>query len=166
MKFLRSVLPLFLGCLLLLSGCVSAPAPVPPGYTGPLAAVVDTSKTVSGTKLQFFQLAAVDGRTVRTSSAATYQQNYGKGFYMEPTLESRDLPAQECLLRLEGVTHVAAPILAFAGGMYHVEGDVKVVLEPGQRYFVKGELSKEYSAVWLEDAAGNPVSPKVEKRSK
>lgn len=166
MKILRLLSPLLLLNLLVLSGCVSAPAPVPAGYNGPLAAIADTSNPVSSTKIQFFQLAAVDGRTVRTSSAATYQQNYGKGFYMEPVLETRDVPAQECILHLEGVTHVAADILAFGGGMFHVKGDVKVALEQGKKYFVMGELSKEYCAVWLEDAAGQPVSPKVEKRRK
>jgi hypothetical protein len=115
-------------------------------------------------KIQFFELEKVDGRTIETSAGATFRQNYGKGFAMEPALESREIPATECSLSLEGVTHVAADILAFGGGMYHVEGDVTVRLEPDHHYFVKGELSKEYSAVWLEDDHGRLVSAKIEKR--
>ncbi len=94
---------------------------------------------------------------------ATYKKNYGQGFSMEPQLESRDVPAQQCVLSLEAVTHVAADILAFGGGMYHVEGEVSVTLQAGKVYSVKGELSKEYSAVWLEDAEGKLISSKIEK---
>ena len=149
---------------LILTGCVSKPEPIPAGYAGPRATVSDTSNPVSSVKIQFFELAKVDGRTVETSSQTTFRQNYGKGFAMDPALESREIPAKECLLTLEGVTHVAADILAFGGGMYHVEGDVTVRLEPGHKYLVKGELSREYSAVWLEDDSGHPVSTKIEKR--
>lgn len=149
-----------------LAGCVSAPMPVPTGYSGPLARISDTSTPVSSTKIYFFELSSVDGRPVQTSVASTYTANQGRGFYMEPKLETRDVPALKCVLKIEGVTYVAADILAFGGGMYHVEGDVTVTLEPDKTYFVKGELSKEYSAVWLEDASGNVVSTKVEKGEK
>ena len=146
-----------------LAGCVSAPAPVPPGYTGPLATVSDTSTAVSDTKIQFFELEKVDGRTIASSSATTYQKNYGRGFAMDPVVESRKVPAQTCVMSIAGVTHVAADILAFGGGMYHVEGEVKVTLQSDKTYLVKGTLSKEYSAVWLEDSEGHLVSTKVEK---
>lgn len=158
--------PLLLTFALLLAGCVSAPMPVPVGYQGPLAHINDTSTPVSSTKIRFFQLAKVDSRGVETSSAATYKRNYGRGFYMEPQLESREVPAKTCVLSIEGVTYVAADILAFGGGMYHVEGEVTVALEPDKTYFVKGTLSKEYSAVWLEDADGHVVSTKIEKGTK
>src|SRR6185312_7584872 len=121
-------------CSLLLAGCVSAPMPVPADYHGPLALLKDTWLPVSSTKVQFFQAAKVDGRAIGTSGAATFRKNYGKGFYMEPQLESRDVPAKTCVISIEGVTHVAADILAFGGGMYHVEGDVTVTLEPEKVY--------------------------------
>ncbi len=82
---------------------------------------------------------------------------------MEPFLESRQVPAQQCVLFLEGVTHVAADILAFGGGLYHVEGEVTVTLQANKVYSVKGILSKKYSAVWLEDADGHLISAKIEK---
>lgn len=150
----------------LIAGCVSAPMPIPNGYSGPRAKVSDTSSAVSSTKVQFFQLSKVDGRTVQTSSASTYTANYGRGFAMDPRLEYREVPARQCILSIEGVTHVAADILAFGGGMYHVEGDVTVTLDPDKAYLVKGVLGKQYSAVWLEDASGQIVSSKVEKGTK
>lgn len=85
---------------------------------------------------------------------------------MEPQLESREVPAKTCVLTIKGVTHVAADILAFGGGMYHVEGDVTVTLKAAQTYFVKGVLAKDYCAVWLEDSAGHVVSSKIEKGNK
>ena len=157
---------LLLSCVLLLAGCATAPMPVPADYHGPLAHINDSSNSVSSTKIQFFQLAKVDGREVESSSVSTFKKNYGHGFAMDPQLESRDVPAKTCVLHLEGVTHVAADILAFGGGMYHVEGDVTVALEPDKTYTVKGTLSKEYSAVWLEDSAGHLVSTKIEKGKK
>jgi hypothetical protein len=155
----------FLPFLLIMAfaGCVTAPAPIPPGYTGARAKISDTSTSVSATKVQFFQLEKVDARTVLSSSMATYQKNYGHGFAMDPVLESREVPAQTCVLSIAGTTHVAADILAFGGGMYHVEGDVTASLQPDKTYFVKGTLAKEYSAVWLEDSEGHLVSSKIEK---
>jgi hypothetical protein len=137
--------------------------PIPVGYEGPRAKISDTSTPVSSTKIQFFQLAKVDGREVQTSSASTYVRNRGHGFAMDPKVESREVPARQSILRIEGVTHVAADILAFGGGMYHVEGEVSVSLDADKTYFVKGILAKEYSAVWVEDATGKLVSTKIEK---
>lgn len=159
-------LPILLLSSIVLAGCVSAPMPVPTGYQGPLARVSDTSNPVSSSKIQFFELAKIDGRPVQTSSATTYSKNQGRGFYMEPQLESREVPAGACVLTIEGVTHVAADILAFGGGMYHVEGDVTVTLDRDKTYFVKGTLAKDYSAVWLEDADGHVVSNKIEQGHK
>ena len=89
----------------------------------------------------------MDGRTIKTSSWETYEHNYGEGFRMEWRINDRFIPAGRTVLTLEGMTHVAADILAFTGGMYYVSGEVTVVLEPRKSYYVKGELSKTYSAV-------------------
>lgn len=82
---------------------------------------------------------------------------------MDVVTTKRQVPAKECKLSIQGITHVAAPILALGGGMYRVEGEVDVLLEEGKKYIVRGELSKEYSAVWIEDAQGNLISNKIEK---
>lgn len=158
------ILPLLL--VLALAGCASAPLPVPEGYNGPLAKVYDSSTSVSATKVQFFELAKIDGRRVETSADRTAAKNYGHGFVMQPIVASRHVPAKQCVMSLEGVTYVAADILAFGGGMYHVEGDVTMKLETDKEYYVKGELSKDYSAVWLEDSAGHIVSIKIENGQK
>lgn len=165
MSKFRFLLPLLLAVVL--GGCVSAPQPVPKGYTGPVARIADTSAPVSSTKIYFFELEGIDGRGVLSSSVATMRTNQGRGFFMEPVLEGRAVPAGgPHKLKLGAYTHVAAPILAFGGKMYSVSGEVEVTLEPDKTYLVKGALSKEYCAVWLEDDKGTVVSTKIEKGKK
>lgn len=146
-----------------LAACVSY-KPIPEGYQGPLVLVKDSSNSISPTKVQFFQLSKVDGRPVETSAGKTGERNYGRGMAMDVVMAQRQIPAGESTLSIQGVTHVAAPILALGGGMYSVQGDVTAVLEEGKVYTVKGALSDESSAVWLEDSEGNIVSDKVEKK--
>lgn len=154
-----------LGLTIMMVGCVSY-QPVPEGYQGPLSLIKDTSTSVSSTKEQFFELSKVDGRSVQTSSGVTYERNYGRGMAMTVATTERSVPSQECTLSIQGITHVAAPILALGGGMYSVKGDVNVTLEESVTYYIRGELSKEYSAVWVEDSEGNLVSNKIEKKEK
>lgn len=148
-----------------LVGCVSIEN-LPKGYNGPVSQITDTYESVSSTRAYFFELALVDGRNVYASSTFTASQNQGKGARMEIFSTGRPVPSKESVLHLRGVTHVAMPILALGGKMYSVSGDITVSLEAGKEYFVKGELSNQYSAVWLEDSEGNIVSEKIESRGK
>ena len=159
---MKRYLTLFVVCVCL-AGCATN-KPIPDGYTGKRATIKDTYKHVSSTKSYFFQLAKIDKRNVLTSSSATYERNYGQGMMMSVVTTEREVPAVKALLHIEGITHVAAPILAFGGGMYSVEGDVEVNLESGKTYIVHGKLSEKYSAVWVEDNKGNIVSKKIEKK--
>jgi len=64
-------------------------------------------------------------------------------------------------------THITpAPIQALvshaAGTFFAVEGVVNFNPQPNGRYVVKGELKKDRSSVWLEDANTNqPVTEKI-----
>ncbi len=156
---------LFISLLPALIGCASH-QPIPDGYSGDLTTIKDSYEYVTSTKIYIFQLAKVDDRDVHTSSAATYERSYGQGFNLYLALEERQVPATNSVLHIEGLTYVAAPVLAFLGGMYSVSGDVTVNLDAGKLYYVKGKLSEDYSAVWLEDQDGNIVSEKIEIGSK
>lgn len=147
---------------ILLAGCVSF-SPVPEGYSGPVATIKDSSQSPSNTKTYFFQLSKADGRAIETSSMVTFEQNYGQGMSMTPYSTEREIPAGDSSLTIEGITHFAAPILALKGGNYSVRGDVSVNLRENETYIVSGSMSKEYSAVWLEDMQGNIISEKIEK---
>ncbi len=85
---------------------------------------------------------------------------------MEVQEESRLVPAGEVVLSIQAMTHVAAPILALGGNMHSIEGDIEVNLQENTGYYLRGRLSKEYSAIWLEDYNGNIVSEKIEEGSK
>jgi len=147
---------------LFLSGCVPY-QPVPDGYQGPLTGVInDTHQTVSGTKVYFFEVYSVNGRAIKSSSSLTSEYNAGRGFSLNPVNARRRVPAEKSLLRLRGVTQVAAPILAIGGGLYQITGDIEIDLLENERYTVHGELSESYQAVWLEDSNGNIVGTKIE----
>ena len=72
-------------------------------------------------------------------------------------------------VHLKGSHTTGAPIAAMisqaAGTFYSVEGTVEFSPQPGGQYLVKGELGKEASSVWIEDAyTGQLVTEKVVKR--
>ncbi len=144
-----------------LTGCATN-TPIPEGYKGVLATVHDTVKAQDKTLAYFFELTNVDGRSVASSTATTMEKNYGQGFNMAPSENSREVPATKSTLSIQGVSHYAAPILALGGENYAVKGDVTVDLKPNQHYYVKGSLGKSYSAVWLEDSKGRMVSEKIQ----
>lgn len=150
---------------LLLSACVTY-QPLPDGYSGPTALIVDTSGYVSSTRVHFFQLVGVDGRSVLSSSTSTTSASSGQGFVMSVREESRLVPAGDLVVSIQATTHVAAPILALGGDMHSIRGDVEVSLEEGVGYYVRGRLTRAYKAVWLEDHDGNIVSEVIEEGSR
>jgi len=150
----------FVCVLLVLGACTTAP--VPEGYKGPVARVNDTSTPRSGTSVDFFYLAEVNGRRIETSQTATSQANYGRGFAMKPMTIGRDIPAEPSTVKIVGRTHHAAPILALMNKVYEVSGETQFTPEANQVYTVKGVLRDDYSAVWIENAAGAVVGQKIE----
>ncbi len=160
MKFIL----LIITSAILLNGCASY-QPIPESYAGSTTPIYDSAETVSPTKVYFFQLTTVNGRNVSTSSGETYEASYGRGFSMNPVSAYRQIPAEKSILKIEGITYYAAPILDLLGESFSVEGEVELDVLETNSYYVKGELSKEYSAVWIEDNNGNIVTKKIEKSS-
>ena len=148
---------------LALQGCTTF-TPIPEGYSGPLSTIVDTSEVVSPTKVYFFELVKVDGRNISSSSYETRILNDGAGFSLTPVISKRAIPSGKSILSIRGVTHYAAPILALGGGNFSIKGEVEIELLAEKTYLVKGELTKLYSAVWVEDELGNVVAEKIEKK--
>lgn len=154
---------LLLACLLPLLGACAA-KPIPDGYSGPVARVNDTSTPRSGTSIDFFYLAEVNGRRIPDSVTNTRQANYGRGFSMTPRVIDREIPAEPSTVRIVGRTEHAAPILALMNKVYQVSGEMQFTPEPNQYYLVKGVLGDDYSAVWIENASGAVVGQKIEVR--
>ena len=80
-----------------------------------------------------------------------------------PSVIERNVPARKATFTLVGRTEYAAPILALTNTVYQIAGKVTFGPETYRSYIVRGELGKNYSAVWLEDeVTGKAVGEKIE----
>ena len=136
--------------LLALASCATT-TPIPP-YTGPSAKIKDSFSNVTGTtKADLFYLDGIDGKGVRNAFDETFDLNYGHGMVLMPRAYERSVPAKEAKYQLHGRTYFAAPILEMAGHAFQIEGEVVLSPEAGETYVVKGELSADHSAIWVEN---------------
>jgi hypothetical protein len=131
-----------------------------------VATIEDSGFVEDGTKAQFFVVEAVDGKSVPNSLRETAAASSGTGFNQNAVLSGREITAKPSKLTLLGTHRTGAPIHEIAsraaGTFFSVEGDVQFSPVAGGRYVVTGELRKEGSSVWLEDAAtGQVVTEKV-----
>jgi hypothetical protein len=153
--------------VLALAGCASY-QPVPEGYTGPTAVITDSVITEDSSKAQLFVVSEVDGNRIDNSLGASAQASHGQGARLTVRLIDRRLPAKPTKLTLTATHATGAPIHAIAsqmaGTFFSVSGVVDFTPQPDGRYVVKGELKKESSSVWIEDAAtGQAVTTKIRK---
>ena len=153
---------------LALTGCATY-QPVPPGYAGPVANVSDSGFAEDGTKAQLFVLVEVDGNAIANSFGASANASHGRGFALTTSLVQRQVPAKPMTVKLRASHTTGAPIQALlgqaAGTFFSVDGVVAFNPAPGGSYVVKGELKKEGSSVWIEDAnTKQPVTEKVTKK--
>jgi hypothetical protein len=149
----------------LLGGCATY-KPVPDGYTGPTARIVDSSYQETGGKGRLYYVESVDGNKIENARNATGQASYGRGFSLSIRSSIRDVPIRKMRLRLVGTHVTAAPIHEIAsraiGEFFSVEGDVDFTPEAGKVYEVRGELKKTGSSVWIVDqATSEPVTEKI-----
>ncbi len=144
--------------LVFLAACTHNP--IPEGYTGPLATVTDTFSQRSGVSADFFVLTAINDRQIDDSIGGTRMANQGQGFSQRPVALSRLVPAQPAKFTLKGRRQYGAPILELVNKIYQISGDLEFTPEPGARYVVRGTLSEEYSAVWMENSVTGEVAVK------
>lgn len=160
-KYLPGLIIIFL-----LSACETPPL-VPSDYEGPIARFYDTVDNRETKSAHFFELHKVDGKLIPGSISASREASYGQGMILTVIETSREVPAgEELKLSLLGMRKYAAPILEIMNGSFKVHGDILFTPEVDKSYTINGELSKEYSAIWLEDAEGNIVSNKIERPAK
>lgn len=149
------------------AGCATY-EPVPKGYSGPTATVMDSGMSEDGKKAQMFALMQVDGNRVMNAFWASANASYGRGASLTTVFPQRQLPAKTMKVTLRASHATGAPIheiaSRMAGTFFEVEGVVEFSPVPDHRYVVKGELKKERSAVWIEDTeSGQPVTTIVSK---
>jgi len=145
---------------LALAGCAGY-KPILDGYTGPVATVADSGFAEDGTKGQLFVLAEIDGNKIPDSFGASREASYGQGFRLNARFLERQVPARPMKVRLRGSHSTGAPIRAMssqaAGTFFSVEGVVDFAPKANGKYVVKGELKKDGSSIWIEDAETNQV---------
>lgn len=146
-----------------LAGCATY-EPVPKDYKGPTALVRDTGSSEDGTKAQMFALMEIDGNRVMNCFWASAIASQGRGASLITVYTERAVQIKPMKVMLRGSHATGAPIQAMAsqlaGTFFSVDGTVDFSPEAGHRYLVKGDLKKEKSAVWIEDAeTGKAVTP-------
>jgi hypothetical protein len=156
-----------LGFLLALAGCATY-QPVPQGYTGPTASVRDSGFSEDGTKAQMFALMEIDGNRLSNAFVASAIASRGRGASLTTVYSERSVQVRPMQVMLRGSHATGAPIHAMAsqmaGTFFSVEGAVTFTPTANGKYVVKGELKKEKSSVWIEDAeTGQAVTEKVTK---
>ncbi len=146
----------------LLTGCATLHPSIPDGYTGPTATIKDTAKKIDSGKADIFYLSHIDGKEIINSRSETMGASYGRGNYLSMVILNNSVPAQEHSFTIVGRTEYAMPIRALTGTVYEVKGDVVFSPIPSEAYIVKGTLSEEKSAVWIEKISDGEVIETIE----
>jgi hypothetical protein len=144
---------------LALPSCVSY-YNLPKDYTGPTATIRNTGAAHDAFKASVFEVAKIDGKL---SNASAMQTPYGGGPVVQMgTSEVKVVAGQPLQVELSGHDQFAAdgPALMYAlGGNVAKPAKSTVTFNPkaNATYVVKGQLGKQGSTVWLEDANGKRV---------
>ncbi|MEH6565941.1 MAG: hypothetical protein V7756_11505 [Halopseudomonas sp.] len=145
----------------LLAGCVAAPV-VPP-IQGPKAVIDDSYLREGQGQAHFFYVESIDGKWVKNTYSETYLKSISTGAAFVMTGQSRELRAEDTRLALVGRIGFAVGLqeMMYSGERYLVEGSVNFSPKADTHYLVKGALTPEGSAVWVEDTQGNLASSVV-----
>lgn len=138
-----------------LAGCATY-QPVPKDYTGPVSIVSDTGTSEGSTKARMFALVAVEGNRIPNAFSASAIASHGQGAMLSTVYPQRTVQSRPMKVLIRGSHATGAPIHAIAskaaGTFFSVEGEVEFTPEAGRSYRVNGDLKKERSSVWIEDA--------------
>jgi hypothetical protein len=138
----------------------------PPRIDGPLATLAETGFQDSRTEVDMFVATQIDGHDVQNSMDRTHQYNAGMGMNIVPKYVEHAIPAgRPVTIAIMGHSYHGAPILSILNSEYEVSGTVTFTPAVNRYYTVKGSLSKNYSAVWIEESVtGRIMVKKFEKR--
>jgi hypothetical protein len=143
---------------------LSLSKPFPPDHDFSSALIKESVQTYSTSKADFFVVTKIQQTSANNSLQKTLQVNAGRGLVMTPVLVDQEIAIQKVSMQLMGRTHYAAPILTLTNKVYEIKGEVEFTPEANKVYLVKGVLSEDYSAVWLEEeGSGKIMGNKIEK---
>ncbi len=145
-----------------LVGCATVEPSVPESYKGPVVPLSDTGFQENGGKGVFFAAMELDGRKIENAIWSTRSASSGRGFNISVQYIRRFVPVHPVKVKITGTHQTAAPIheiaARMAGTFFSVEGVVDFKPEEGKSYIVTGELKKEQSCVWIEEAESKALS--------
>lgn len=150
----------FIGILLLasLGGCVSFYEPIPQGYDGETATIIDSYARKTSVDAHYFYVTKIDKKSVETSWYLTRVAHIGKGTKFSPIIKEHLVTTQEQTFSIIG--HIFYP--TDAQGMFSddltVEKNITFSPKAGELYSVKGQLSPQGSLIWIEDSSGLKVA--------
>ena len=147
-------------CVFVLGLAACATDPLPSGYSGPVAKLLDsvgdsgdTTHHALYSRDEYFFASAIDGKPIKDTLSATRTKSFGKGKNTDYDIINRDIPVRLITIKIEGKVSYAPPIfeLTHAGSLYSVAKVIQFEPAEGRTYIVKGKLAETGSEVWLED---------------
>jgi hypothetical protein len=150
--------------MLLPTGCVKT---LPDNYSGPTAIVKDTyANYIKGgfmrdEKVDLFVMQTMDGKLIDKGLMATARASFKSslGFALKPRAFERPLPVRPMTVMLAAIIDYAAGGVCNGSREPRTMANRKISFTPvaGETYVVRGRITADNSAVWLETASGKVV---------
>lgn len=116
------------------------------------------TKTIGG-NAHYFELMAIDGKSVRNSFSATRVKFTGSGQVFTPVMVEHELPLYKTELKISGSIFFPTD---FQSLLFNERKQIKTLsFTPiaGETYTVRGSISKkEETRVWIEDSKGEAIN--------
>jgi hypothetical protein len=147
---------------LFLIACKSTPPLVGEGL--PKANLIDTFKQKKTSSAKFFVAEKVNGIKIPNAHGRSMSYSSGQGNYLTLASAERVIPVSTIKVSLAASWSYAMPIAGvFANNdNAFIKGVVKLEVQEGVNYLVKGHISEDYTAVWIENTYGTIVTDIVE----
>lgn len=151
-------------CASTLSGCAAPRPPEAVAPAAPHAIVNDQVIRNSGADALFFFVHAIDGKALEnTSLSRSLHASRGTGRQMNGRQITNYPPPGKVRLGLTAKQAYAAPIdnLLRQTADTEFRGTIDVELKEGETYFVQGVMDAYRREIWLVDANGQQVGPRI-----
>lgn len=150
----------------LVGGC-ALPSPfIPDNYAGDTAIINDTFDQFGDMNADIYYVESIDGKVIENAIDSTMiainseTKKAGACWRLSPVGHHRKVPTQPMHITVAGKKLSINKLLRYTSGTLEpvVKGELQFTPEANATYLVKGNLSPEFTGIWLEDGFGNIVS--------
>lgn len=121
--------------------------------------IYDTAGYLSSWKLRLYYLQGIDEVPVNKNSlTATRSASYMTGSYNNVVLHKYKVPVGQREFKVRSTSYASAPITMLFTVDGSSEKSLRLSVEKGREYYIKGYVDREVADVWIEDSEGNIVS--------